>query len=185
MFPAFHQQFCLHASVTGDYAWAENYRRAAIYSRVGFFFLSICRQILCRQLLAPGVALVVGGSSSTGGFGNCRTGGLFRSFGGFALSWMIEFVQWVSHVIIATWVMEVNSSQLGAAQLCLFKWSNAAHHQNLLMFLLLLATKSFWFPRWVDLDILDVSSQVCCWLCHQVAASDTEYRGYFISSVRY
>lgn len=141
-----------------------------------FFFF---KQILCRQLPTRGLELIVGGLPSTGSYGALQDGFRFAALMVLRLFWIIEFVQWISHLIIAKLVLEVNSSQLTTAQLRLFKWSiksstapefadvpSAARNQ------------SFWFPRWVDPDILDVSSQFWYWLRHQMAANNTGKQGH-------
>lgn len=59
--------------------------------------------------------------------GHCRTGFVLQ----FWWSWVIRFVvQWVSHVVIATWVPDVSSSQFAARQLYPLKWSIAGHEQR-------------------------------------------------------
>lgn len=113
VFPAFHQHFCLHASVTSDYGWTEKPFTVELCFLPAFadkrFTGSRPPQGWnwlwedCPLLAALGAA---------GRVWSCSSGGP-------GLFWIIGLVQWV-------WLPEVNGSQLTAAQLCLFKASKSS-----------------------------------------------------------
>lgn len=159
------------ASLCNWWLWPKWGWRRAAFTVVLFLFLKKTKEnvcILCMQLPARGPGLIVGGLPSVGSYPPLQDGS------GLAL---LHYR--VCHTVNVTcdychMVLEANSSQVTAAQLLPFKWgikARAAHRHYLL--LLQPTAKASGFPRWVPTDVLDVSWQIWCWLCHQVAVSNT------------
>lgn len=165
----FHQQLSLHTSVTGDHVSTENYRRAAIYSRVVLFFFwsAFTGKYFAGSCPPEGLNWLWEDCPLLAAIGHCRTGFVLE----FWWSWIVSDYRVCTvnvtcdycHMSPGTAHSWQQSSCVPLNEASQDKTSTPPELADVPS---VARSQSFWFPRWVDPDILDVSSQFWCWLCH-------------------
>lgn len=139
-----------------------NYRRAAIYSRVVFFCSQhLQAKILCRQLPTRGLELIVGGLPSTGSYLALQDG--FR----LAVLVVLDCVGWSSlysecHMWLlphGSWRLTAHSwQQPSCVPLNETSQDKSSTPPELADVPSAARSQSFWFPRWVDPDMMSAHS---------------------------